>query len=104
MKKFYLYGDYRAAAAYIQQNGEDKGVLANLISKALSSKTTKVSIGAVDGALSSDATIRDIVLADDDGPWLKVDKARLVWRRLALIQGRLEKRKEQRKADLAKFN
>jgi hypothetical protein len=29
VKKFYLYGDYRAAAAYIQQNGEDKGVLAN---------------------------------------------------------------------------
>ena len=69
---------------------EDKGVLAGLISKALSSKTTKVSIGAVDGALSSDATISDIVLSDDDGPWLKVDKVRLVWRRLALLQRRLE--------------
>ena len=69
---------------------EDKGVLANLTSKALSSKTTKVSVGAVDGALSSDATISDIVLSDEDGPWLKVDKVRLVWRRLALIQGRLE--------------
>jgi len=29
LKRFYLYGDYRAAAAYNQQNGEDKGVLAN---------------------------------------------------------------------------
>jgi hypothetical protein len=29
VKKFYLYGDYRAAAAYIRQNGNDKGVLAN---------------------------------------------------------------------------
>lgn len=29
VKKFYLYGDYRAAAAYIEQNGQDKGVLAN---------------------------------------------------------------------------
>jgi len=29
LTRFYLYGDYRAAAAYNAQNGEDKGVLAN---------------------------------------------------------------------------
>lgn len=29
LPRFYLYGDYRAAAAYNQQNGEDKAVLAN---------------------------------------------------------------------------
>jgi hypothetical protein len=29
LKRFYLYGDYRAAAAYNQQNGQDKGVLAH---------------------------------------------------------------------------
>jgi hypothetical protein len=29
LKRFYLYGDYRAAVAYNQQNGDDKGVLAN---------------------------------------------------------------------------
>ena len=69
---------------------EDKGVLANLISQALSSPTTTVSVGAVDGALSSNATIRDIVLSDRDGPWLKVDTVRLVWSRLALLQRRLQ--------------
>ena len=69
---------------------EDKGVLANLLSKALSSDTTSVSIGAVDGVLSSDASISDIVLSDRDGPWLKVDKVRLVWSRLALLSRRLE--------------
>ena len=68
----------------------DKGVLANLISQALSSPTTSVSIGAVDGVLSSDATISNIVLSDRDGPWMKIDKARLVWRRLALLSRRLE--------------
>ncbi len=68
----------------------DKGVLANLISQALSSPTTSVSIGAVDGVLSSDASISDIVLSDRDGPWLKIDKVRLVWRRLALLSRRLE--------------
>ena len=49
-----------------------------------------VSIGAVDGVLSSDASISDIVISDRKGPWLKVDKARLVWNRLALFSRRLE--------------
>ncbi len=69
---------------------EDKGMLANLISQALSSKTTNVSIGAVAGVLSSDATISDIVLSDRTGPWLKIDKVRLIWSRLALLRRRLE--------------
>ena len=43
---------------------EDKGVLADLLSRALSSDATSVSIGAVDGVLSSDASISDIVLSD----------------------------------------
>jgi len=69
---------------------EDKGVLANLISRALSSPSMSVSIGAVDGVLSSDASISNIVISDRNGPWLKVDKARLVWNRLALFSRRLE--------------
>ena len=69
---------------------EDRGILANLLSKALSSDATSVSIGAVDGVLSSDASISDIVLSDRNGPWLKVDKVRLVWNRLALFSRRLE--------------
>ena len=69
---------------------EDKGVLASLISRALSTPATRVSIGAVEGALSSDATIRNIEISDRDGVWLKLDRARIVWRRLALIQRRLE--------------
>src|SRR5271166_3670875 len=68
----------------------DQGVLANLISQALSSPTTSVSIGAVDGALSSDASISEIVLSDRAGPWLKIDKVRLIWSRLALLSRRLE--------------
>ena len=68
----------------------DKGVLADLISRALSSPSTTVSIGAVEGVLSSDVTISDIVLSDRDGPWLKIDKVRLIWNRLALFSRRLE--------------
>ena len=76
--------------ASAQAAEEDKGVIANLISRALSSPSMSVSIGAVDGVLSSDATIRDIVLSDRQGPWLKVDKVRLVWNRLALFSRRLD--------------
>ena len=79
-----------AAGSIARATEEDKGVLADLISKALSSPSTQVSVGSVDGALSSDASIHDIVLSDRDGPWLKVDMVRLVWRRLALINRRLE--------------
>ena len=78
-----LVGHARATEA-------DKGVLADLLSRALSSETTSVSIGAVDGVLSSDASISDIVLSDRNGPWLKIDKVRLIWNRLALFSGRLE--------------
>ncbi|MBV9908508.1 MAG: hypothetical protein JOY52_13210, partial [Hyphomicrobiales bacterium] len=76
------------ASAYAAES--DKGMLADLISRALSSPSMKVSIGAVDGVLSSDASISDIVLSDRNGPWLKVDKVRLVWNRLALFSRRLE--------------
>ena len=76
------------ATAYAAEG--DKGVLADLISRALSSPSMSVSIGAVDGVLSSDASISDIVISDRNGPWLKVDTARLVWNRLALFSRRLE--------------
>lgn len=68
----------------------DRGFLAGLISRALSTPTTRVSIGAVEGALSSDATIRDITISDRNGVWFRLDRARFVWRRLALLSRRLE--------------
>ncbi|MGC5781579.1 translocation/assembly module TamB domain-containing protein [Methylobacterium sp. NFXW15] len=68
----------------------EKSVLGGLLSKALSTPASRVSIGAVDGALSSDAVIRDVAVSDRAGVWLKLDKARISWRRLALLSGRLE--------------
>lgn len=75
---------------FAQNAQTERGVLADFISRALSSETSQVSIGAVDGALSSDATIRDIVISDREGPWLRLDRARLIWRRTALLFRRLE--------------
>ncbi len=68
----------------------DKGFLSDLISRALSTPSTQVSIGDVEGALSSDATIRNITISDKDGVWFRLDRVRLVWRRLALLSRRLE--------------
>lgn len=79
-----------ALGGFAQNAQSERGVLADLISKALSTDGSQVSIGAVDGALSSDATIRDIVISDRDGPWLKLDRARLIWTRTALLMRRLE--------------
>jgi translocation and assembly module TamB len=70
------------------ENQQD--VLASLVSRTLSTPATQVHIGAVDGVLSSDATVRDVTITDKDGIWLTLDKARLVWRRSALLMGRLE--------------
>ena len=69
---------------------DEKTVLGDLLARVLSTPTSRVSIGAVDGALSSDVTIRDVAISDRDGVWLKLDRARLVWRRVALLSGRLE--------------
>ncbi|QRM30936.1 translocation/assembly module TamB domain-containing protein [Microvirga sp. VF16] len=78
------------AAGRPSQAQSDQGVLASLISRLLSTPTTRVTIGSIEGALSSNAVIRDIRIADRDGVWLNLDRARLVWSRTALLTGRLQ--------------
>ena len=68
----------------------ETSVLGDLLSRALSTPSSRVSIGTVNGALSSDATIRNVVVSDRDGPYLRLDRARLIWRRAALFSRRLE--------------
>jgi translocation and assembly module TamB len=68
----------------------DKGILADLISRALSTPATRISIGDVSGILSSSVTVHDIKIADRDGVWLELDSAQLVWTRSALLFRRLE--------------
>ncbi len=73
-----------------QTPAEDQGVLAGFLSRLLSTPTSRVTIGGVEGALSSDAVIRDVAIADDQGTFLTIDRIRLVWRRAALLQRRIE--------------
>lgn len=74
-----------------QDEEEDRGVLAGLISNLLTTPTQRISIGAVEGVLSSRATIQGITIADEDGVWLSVDTIEIDWSRTALLlQRRLE--------------
>jgi translocation and assembly module TamB len=72
------------------QTSEEQGLLAGFVSRLLSTPTSRVTIGAVDGALSSDAIIRNVAVADDAGVFLTIDRIRIVWRRAALLQRRIE--------------
>lgn len=91
---FLVFAACLAAAAMLTasrpQAQEDQGVLAGFISRTLSSPGSTVTIGAVEGALSSDAMIRNVTLADGQGVYLRIDAIRLVWRRAALLSRRLE--------------
>ncbi|MCW2286214.1 translocation and assembly module TamB [Rhodoblastus acidophilus] len=87
-----LYGallHYAGPRAPLTAGEDQKGLLASVIENTLSSPDMQIQIEAVDGALTSDATIRGVTLSDKQGPWLKLDQARLVWTRSALLTGRL---------------
>lgn len=64
--------------------------LARFASDAASSPDMKVEIGAIDGVLSSTPAIRDVVVSDRDGPWLKIDRIAAKWSRLALLGLKLD--------------
>ncbi|HSP24190.1 MAG TPA: hypothetical protein VLQ65_03360, partial [Saliniramus sp.] len=75
-------------ATPLRAQQDDQGALAGLISRLLSTPTTRVSIGGVEGALSSSAVITDVQILDDDGVWLRLDRAEIVWSRTALLLNR----------------
>nr|WP_110749814.1 translocation/assembly module TamB domain-containing protein [Phyllobacterium leguminum] len=55
----------------------------------LSTPNRRITISGIQGALSSEATIGSITVADREGVWLSVTNARIVWSRAALLTGRL---------------
>jgi len=73
-----------------QDEAEDQGVVANVLSRLLTTPTTRISIGGVEGVLSTSAVIRDIAIADPQGVWLTLDRAEINWSFTALLRGRLQ--------------
>lgn len=76
--------------AVTAMSATDKGMLAGALSRALSTPGNEISIGSVEGLLSSQATIRGIEVSDRQGVWLKANELRITWQRLALLRLRLE--------------
>jgi translocation and assembly module TamB len=63
-----------------------QGIVAQLVSRALSTEARKVSIGRIEGLFSSALTIGDIAIADRAGTWLKLDRVHVLWMPVALLR------------------
>lgn len=80
-----------AVAAQETEAGEDdEGFLVGLIEDNLSSADRVVNITGFDGALSSEATMTRLTIADADGVWLTVEDIVMTWSRSALLRGAVE--------------
>ncbi|WP_296425548.1 translocation/assembly module TamB domain-containing protein [Yoonia sp.] len=78
------------AALAQSQEEQDKGYLAQLIEDNLSGAGRQVNIIGFAGALSSEATIDRLTIADTDGVWLTLEGIVLTWSRAALLRGQID--------------
>ncbi|MGC9419836.1 MAG: translocation/assembly module TamB domain-containing protein [Rhodovulum sp.] len=69
---------------------DDRGFLEGFLEDRLSQAGREVSITGFQGALSSQATLDELTIADASGVWLTVRQAELDWSRAALLRGRVE--------------
>ncbi|BBE73787.1 translocation/assembly module TamB domain-containing protein [Oharaeibacter diazotrophicus] len=79
-----------AVAGAQEDDSAEKGAFVRFVEDTISTPDRKISLGSIDGALSSDVTISRITIADRDGVWLTIERPHLVWSRLALLRGRLD--------------
>ncbi len=80
----------RAFAQDTAQQEADKGFITDLITSNLSGGGREVLIYGFAGALSSQATIQRLTVADATGVWLTLENVTLTWNRSALFGGRIE--------------
>ncbi|MEH7828675.1 translocation/assembly module TamB domain-containing protein [Gemmobacter denitrificans] len=68
---------------------DDRGYLTALLEDNLSGAGRKITITGFEGALSSQARIAELTIADDTGIWLTLREVVLDWNRSALLAGRV---------------
>ncbi|KAF2989630.1 translocation/assembly module TamB domain-containing protein [Methylocystis sp. MJC1] len=78
------------ASVYSINSASGGRSLARVISEAASTPDMKVEIGAIDGVLSPTPAVRDIVVSDRDGPWLRIDRVAAKWSPLAALGMKLD--------------
>ncbi|MDE4175502.1 translocation/assembly module TamB domain-containing protein [Phaeobacter sp. PT47_59] len=71
-----------------QDSSDSGGLLVDFLEDSLSGDNRYITVTGLTGALSSQAAIEQLTVADDDGIWLMIEGAKLDWNRLALLQGR----------------
>ena len=79
-----------SASVAQDSNDADKSSLTRFVENQLSAENRQIRLNHIQGALSSDATIGEITVADRQGVWLRIVNAHIVWTRSALLFGRLE--------------
>lgn len=77
------------ASAQTDDAGE-KSWFVTYVEQTISTPDRKISLGRIDGALSSDVKISSITIADRQGVWLTIEGAHLIWSRTALLTGKLD--------------
>ena len=93
MKHFLIFAALTAPLPVLGQTAqeeEDKGYITTLIEDNLSGVSRDVEIFGFQGALSSQATMDRLTIADEDGIWLDLEDIVLEWNRSALLRGRIE--------------
>ncbi|MGR3620886.1 translocation/assembly module TamB domain-containing protein [Pseudophaeobacter sp.] len=73
--------------AVAQDAETEPGYLESFLEETFSSDNQYISVTGLSGALSSQASISRITVADQTGVWLEVKGAELDWNRLALLRG-----------------
>ncbi|MBS1303087.1 translocation/assembly module TamB domain-containing protein [Loktanella sp. SALINAS62] len=93
MKKYLVIAAVTALpCTAIAQDDEGEGYLTRLIQENLSGDDRIVDIQGFEGALSSEATVERITVADSEGVWLTLEDVTLDWNRSALLRGRIDVR------------
>lgn len=74
----------------VAQDDDDEGYLTNLIEENLTGAGREVNIVGFAGALSSQATMEALTVADSEGIWLTLEDVVLSWNRSALLRGAID--------------
>ncbi len=77
-------------AVLAQDGADDKGYLTRLLQDSLGGEGRVVDITGFRGALSSEATIDKVTVADEAGIWLTMTDLTLQWTRSALLRGEFD--------------
>jgi len=73
-----------------QEDDDGGSFLENFLESKLSGAGRDVTVRGFEGALSSRATMEELIISDADGPWLTLRGAVLDWSRAALLRGRVQ--------------